>query len=365
MQRVLFSKDGIHYRDSGTGQIQAIFLPATANTHKFLDLTTVTDSTVKQRAQDITGTPIYRKEGEAVHVFGEMAPELLEKRQGVEVRLAQDFAPKNASVFYFLFGKDYVIHGVKHRNDNGEVSWGTSFIDVREKQLDKVIVSSISDRMLLGEDETICVAAHGSDSLIEDLQESLKMFDITVDKFNSLSVPRYIPPVYVHKDYSLIMLTIVIFAFLVTGGTTAYFIRNTVKLSVIEDEISRLQSEISKMQSNRKLGFIKTPKKILDMMEQPLKQQPSAIIHALGNSVKSMGDVDRIAFETLDNLAEKEGQIIADIEIVNAKSDMLVDQENMAKSVLVGQPWIRKIERPGKNKGRGTRLPLKVWVQVE
>jgi hypothetical protein len=367
MQVVLFSKNGIHYRDSGSGGIKAIFLPATSDIHKFLDLATVSDATVKQRVVDMVGTPLYRKEGEAVHVFGEIAPELLEKRQSVEIFLPQDFAPKNSSVFYFVFGKEYIVHGVKIRNDNGEVSWGTSVIDIREKVMDKVIVSSISDRMLLGEEETINVSVHGSDTTIEDLQKSLNIFGLTVDNFKSLSVPRYIPPVYHHKDYSLIMLTIVIFAFLVTGGTTAYFVRNTVKLNSIENEISELTSEISKMQSNRKLGFIKKPKKLLDIMKKPLKQQPSAIIHAVGSSIKGLGNLQSLEFKAVDNKAKKRGQIFAKVTLANVKSDLLVDQERIAKSMIITQPWIRKIERSSKGKSRkgSKELSLDLWVQVE
>lgn len=366
MQLILFSKKGINYRDSGSGAIKAIYLPSTTDVSKYVDLPAVSDSAVKQRNTEIKGTPLYRKEGEAVKVYGEIDPELLEKRQSVEVFVPQDFAPKNASVFYFIFGKEYIIHGVKTRNDNGEVSWGTSVIDVREKVLDKVIVSSLSDRMLLGEEENICVAVHGSDSMKDDLQKSLGMFDVSVDSFKSLSVPRYIPPVYAHKDFSLIMLTIVIFAFLVTGGTTAYFVRNTIKLNTIEDEISELTSEISKMQSNRKLGYIKQPKKILDMMEKPLKQQPSAIIHSIGSAINSLGTLSEISFKTIDNPGEKDGQIMSEVKLKNIKSTMLVDQERIAQASLATKPWIRKIERgKGKSGKGGATLSLKLWAQVE
>ena len=367
MQTILFSKKGIHYQDSGTGTIKAIFVPASIDTQKFLDITNPGDSSIKQRCPEIVGIPLYRKTGEAVHVYGEVANELLEKRQGVEIILPQDLAPKNCSVFYYVFGKDYIVHGVKKVNDNGETSWGTSLIDVKDKDLNKIIVSSASDRMLVGDEENICVASQGSDLVRENLQEALKVFDISVDKFSSLSVPNYIPPVYAHKDYSIVMLTIVIFSFLLMAGTTAYFVRNTVKLSSIEDEISGLRSEINKMQDSRKLGYIKNPKKILDRMKQPLKQQPSAVINAVAGSASNLGDLNSLSFSTVDNPGKKEGQIIADIKLDNIKSSMLVDQERLAAASIVGKPWVRKIELSGgkSSSGKGKSLPLKVWVQVE
>lgn len=367
MQTMVFSKDGIHYRDEGSGTVKAIFVPATTQKQKLMDLTSVNDATIRQRCEGINGKPLYRKEGEAIQVVGELPEELLEKRQGVEVHLPQDFAPKNASVFYFIFGKDYVIHGVKKRLDNGEVVWGTSLLDVRKKELNKVIISSISDRMLVGEEETICVAVHGSDAVMEDMQNALTTFDITVDKFSSLSVPKYIPTVYAHKDYSLVMLTMIIFTFLVMGGTTAYFVRNTVKLNTIDEEITELESEIKKLQDNRKLGYIKDPRKILDLMEDPMAQQPSAIIHAIGSSVRSLGTLADLSFKTLDNPVKKQGQIVADITLRDVSSELLVDQERIARSILPSRPWIRKIERADSSSRGGStgKLPLKIWVQVE
>lgn len=359
MSLILFSRQGIHFESKDKGDVNALFIPAREQMRTYTDIPQPSTSTVRDRYGQSAGTPLWRKGRDSVEVYGTIPSALSDRRQGVHVHLPQDFVPPEYDVFYFTFGDRWVIHGVKTRTDDGLEQWGVSKIDAENKDgVIDTVVTSVSDRMLEALPEKTLIAVHDDDALQNNLAHALKPLGLKAIAFSTLAQPKSLKPLYTHRDYSLLMLTFALFALLIVIGSVVFLMLNKLKLDNMHREIAQLEEQIRQQQANRPLGHIRNPNSILKAMAQRQDQKPSGVIHAAGKAASSFGELARIRYQPV---VEKKGKVPIIVELSEMENDLLLYQEEVAKSVLRDHPWVREIERiPGAGAGI-----LKMQVQVE
>lgn len=382
MNVVLFSRTGVHYADTRRGDSLALFVPAREQVRRFNDIPNVNPKSVRDRYGDVGQTPLWRMDGNSVVVYGLLPEALAERRYGLEVFLPDDFVPTGCSVFYFVFGEKWVIHGVRTVTDDGVEVWGISKIDAGEGSAVSEVVSSVSERLFSGLRENICIAAHGSDTVMEELRQALQPFNLDVVRFDSLSKGRDKDPLYTHRDYGLLMLIAAMMAFIIFGAAVAFTAKGLYDSQKVDSQIANLQEQIRRTQTSTRLGNIKNPKDILSFMSKPLKQRPSAILHSAGDVAAVFGSLVQLEMIGEDAggsgsrasrrqggaKASKAANSAASVMTVMAQlaateNALFLDQERVAQSALVSRPWVRNLQRePG---GTGTTITLRIGVQVE
>lgn len=361
MEVVLFSKSGIQFEAQGKGDIVALYVPIRSDVRNYSDIPNINRATVKERYGDLDLNPLYRVFSDVVTVYGTLPMELAERRQSIDAFLPQDYTPSHCDVFYYVFGERWLVHGKKEITDDGREVWGISMIDAEAQGMEKLLSGAISDRLFEGSSDTICVAAHCEQTLFQKYQDLLEPLGVNLVRFDSLSRHKETQALYSHRDYGLGMLVTGMLAFLVLAGSLAFLTVKSVQLQAAETDIDNLIKRIAQQEQSRVLGEISEPNKVLSQMKKPMIQQPSSILHATADVGAVFGTLEDVMFR-LDKNAISAETIEVNIKAKTSDAELLVDQEQVAKSALSTRPWIRSIERiPGGT----TSVDLKIMMQVK
>lgn len=364
MNLVLFSTNGIHYEEGVVGAIQALYVPRKARTQTFADIPNPDTSSVKERYGEAgQSAPLWRIEGPFVKVYGDIEPELVERRNSVEVYLPQDFVAENCQCFYQVFGDHWLVFGAREVSENGLGGWGVSVIDCSEEGVVDFVVSSVSERMLSGGGSGISVAVYNNDDLKAELGVALEPFSLKVQNFEPSKVAPGLKPLYSHRDYGVLMLTSTMFSIFLLIAAIVYAVLTFWEFKSVEKEVAHLDEEIRKIQHNKKLGHIRNPKEVLDFMESSFVQPPSAAIDAAARVGAQFGTVSEIVLSEKEiprNKAGKAGDsVIVHVKVVEDLG-LLLDQEQIAKALLNTYPWVMRIERGFEGGGINLKVEVKV-----
>lgn len=367
MNTLLFSTSGIHYEDGGTGAITAIYVPSRSRQQIFADIPSPDNASVKERYGEVTDAPpLWRVEGPFVHVYGDIDEDIVERRSGVEVYLPQDYMDSECQGFYQVFGNRWIVFGSKEHGEDGKTHWGVSIIDCEEVGVVDFIVASISERMLTGSASNITVSVHENEAVMADLAEALEPFDLTAVPFSSLKIQSGQEPLYIHRDYGVLMLTVAMFSFILLVSSIIYCALTYVALGKVGDDVALLDNEIRKIQRNKKLGHIRNPKEILNFMQSSFVQPPSSALDAAARAASEFGQVTKLEMHEADikrdHLGKPAGQVLVKINVAEDEG-LLLDQEQIARAVIERSPWVRSIERPVR--GGRVGMSLEIGVQVK
>ena len=371
MNVLFFSAPGIYYEDGGKGDVTAIYLPSKVREQRFTDLQNPNEQAVKLRYGDVHDpAPLWRTVGPYVYAYGSMLPEIVERRNAHKVYLPQDFVKPGTSAFYYVLGNRWVVHGVKTISEDGQETWGCSRIDGDDMGIVRGIVSSVSEHMLAGSDESIVVAVHANDAIKEDLQKALDPFGVEVINFDKLKPARAVKPLYIHRDYGLLMLILTIISFLTLIMTLIYLALGYFNLEQLKDDVAKKSDEIRIMKKSIKLGHIKDPDKILEFMQPPLKQLPSSVLHSAAEVGALFGEINNVSLGETGKRGSKKSRrrgarkknltVNVNVNVQEQQETLLVNQEHIASAALETRPWVRSIRRnPGKS---GTNLVVELQV---
>lgn len=377
---VLFSRQGLLFDDGNRGDTLAIFIPSREQVRRYADLHNPTTKAVKDSYGAADQMPIWRKEGDNVVVYGLLTEELFERRSGVEVFLPEDFAPIGTSALFYVFGDQWVVHGVRSVAENGVASWGSSKIDAKKAGgVVTALVEAISDRMLEGAVERILVAVHAEEDVYDNVRKALEPFKVDVVRFETLAKAVDKLPIYEHRDHGLLMLTTGVFSALMFTLALGYMAWGAFETSRVQAQVDAVKQELERLQADARLGKIQNPKEILTIISHPLKQRPSAILHAAGDVATVFGDLQVVEMATEDSSSTSNSRRRTNSKTASNKPDasvvmvsaivdpgldrsLLIDQERVALSAMESRPWIRYIEREGNS---NKTMSLRIGVQVE
>ncbi len=377
MNVILFSRNGVHHNDSYRQDAVAVYVPSKDQIRRFSDIPSINDKSVRDRYGDVGQMPLWRMEGNTVVVYGLLPEDLAERRHAVEIYLPEDFVPAGSSSFYYVFGDRWIVHGVRVISDEGVESWGVSRIDTEGQNIVEVMVGAVSERQVTGVRENVCIAVHNNENALQKLTESLAAFDLDVVKFDSLSVDKDKKPLYLHRDFGMALLVAAIFAMLVCIASVGYAFMMWNDVKALDERIAKIEAEIRKIETAKKLGNIKNASEVLKALAKPLTQRPSAIMHSAGDVATAFGILQKLDFDTAADrtntragrrapkrAAKAETTIKVTATVKNEAGDyLLVDQERVAKSALESRPWIRQIERTPSSGQSG--MTLRIGVQAE
>lgn len=377
MNVILFSRNGVHHNDSYRQDAVAVYVPSKDQIRRFSDIPTINDKSVRDRYGDVGQMPLWRMEGNTVIVYGLLPEDLAERRHAVEIYLPEDFVPTGSSSFYYVFGDRWIVHGVRVISDEGVESWGVSRIDTEGQNIVDMMVGAISERQVTGVRENVCIAVHNNENALQKLTENLAAFDLDVVKFDSLSVDKDKKPLYLHRDFGMTLLVAAIFAMLVCAASVGYAFMMWNDVKALDERIAKIEAEIRKIETAKKLGNIKNASEVLNALAKPLTQRPSAIMHSAGDVATAFGILQKLDFDTDADrtntragrrapkaAAKAETTIKVTATVTNEAGDyLLVDQERVAKSALESRPWIRQIERTPSSGQSG--MTLHIGVQAE
>lgn len=370
MNTIIFNKKGIQYEHGRRGETVVITIPAREQVQMFKDMSSNYGTNEVAERSGLTGQiPLWRDvEGRCV-VYGTLPEDISQRRQAIRVWLAQDFAPRDCEAFYYIFNNDCIVHGVKDIDDERREDWR---VMVLKGDAVTLVTNAISERMLDGSGSSqVCVAVHDNLGLYESLKQSLKPLSVEPVPFSTLK-PMVAKPLYKHSDYTLLMLTFTFFAGMVLAATIAYWMVNMMHIQRLDGQIADVQQQIRNIQINKSLGHIREPELLLNEMQKAFAQQPSAIIDAGARFGAEFGKLSEVGFTATRSDANQSqvpgvavlgaGEYLMSIKTSSVSNKLLVDQENLARSLVKGLPWIRKVENVG---GEGESLQLKVTIQGE
>ena len=377
MNILVFSRNGIHFADRKRGEVRAIYVPSREQVRRFTDIGNINSKSVKERYGDVGQTPLWRQDGGAAVVYGLLLQELSERRHAIEVFLPEDYVPEGCSVFYFIFGDRWIIHGVRSVSDDGVASWGSSRLDAGERGVVETLVGAISERVVEGVRENICVAVHHNAELQAELAQALEPLGQEVVRFDTLSIPRDRAPLYVHRDHGLLFIVMAMVSLLLFAGAAAYAFSSFMDLRDLNQVNAGLEAQIHSTKDNRRLGNVRNPNLVLDFMSKPLKQKPSSIIDAAARAAGTFGQLKRVEFETSKVTTKRvqkkddKGNLVWTNEAVlpvqtvveGAQNYLLVDQERIAKTAVHEKPWVRYMER--QRSGALNTMAIEVGVAIE
>lgn len=356
MRAILTSRKGLHYESAKRGEATVLYIPGQDDPRVYRDLEGKSQKEIAERYGATGKKPLIRPSHGEVHIYGILNDDIAARRHGVKVYLPQDFAPKGTHAFYYLLGKKHIVHGVRIVDDSGEERWGNSLITLQGGDPIKIVTSAISERMLDGDADGICIAVDDNLEVYEGLKDALKPFKINVTPFASLNVGPKITPLYRHKDNNLIMLLAAFLMMLICSAAGFFWWVNQQRVDQLNQKINRVRQEISNIQGNEKLGHIVRPNDFLDAMKQPIKRPPSGFMNAGSYAAKEFGSLQDVTVQlnstTPNNGFEDPLSINSDrhsivtmfASVTTEQAMLLVDQEILARSVTASRPWLRKIE---------------------
>lgn len=354
MNILLYSDDQILYQDSPKGAICSILVPRYSRIKKYGDVTSPTDNTVKLRHGDADDSPaMWRQDGPYVTVYGNISNDIDEMRNSIQMYLPQDFVGEDVGAFYFVFSDRLIVHGVKSITDDGHQVWGTSLIGDKEDQALDVIISSLSERMLEGNDEKNIVAVHNDEEMRESFAEALKAFEQDVIAFKDLGSPgKKVKPLFERRDKSFLMLTVSLLAFMGMVASIFLWTTTSIDLGNKKEEEGRLQDDIMRMQRGKKLGYITNPKDVLNFMNSTLPLPPSTLVHNVGYVGAQFGELESIELGSNRRSKKRRGSrdsknvFEVKAQVLLPADSLLVEQKRIAQSAVDTNPWIKYIEKP-------------------
>ena len=370
---IIFSSAGVKHVDKAKGDAIALYVPARDKIRTFNDIGTINTKSVKERYGGAEQTPLWRKKGSSVTVFGLLPRTLQERRNTLNVYLVQDLAPDGCSVFYFVISEKLIVHGVRIIKDDGSAEWGISVLDTRGREAQQILLESLSERFASGAKENIAVAIH-HDKLFKSIAETIKPFSIEPLRFSELSPPKTLEPVYTHRDHGLIYVVLAMVSGLLLLAAAYYNVTSYMALRELNDDIASLERQIQQNKSEQKLGNIKNPDAVLNAMDKPFAQRPSAMIYAAGEAASTLGKLTSLELaknqiknktevtQTDSGGTERQNISVLPMSVVveNAGSPLLMRQESKAQRTLNDRPWIRKIERTGNQTDQEMELTITV-----
>ena len=173
------------------------------------------------------------------------------------------------------------------------------------------------------------------------------------------------------------MLSTVVFAGLLVLLAIGYFLFSMYELKQAETKVAAIQAELSRLQSDTRLGNLVNPKEVLNALGKPLKQRPSAIVHAVAEVAATFGNLEAVELSQEDtssrSASRRQGpklsatmpgtlEVLATVK-VDGTPGLLVDQERVALAAFESRPWVRYIQREGGN--NSDTLKLRIGVQIE
>lgn len=368
----LLSSTGIHIPLNEKGDAVGMFVPSQTATRRFTDIQNPSKGTVKARLSlEGAEQPLWRMfDDRSVEYYGSVAEEITERRASVSIYLPKDFLPEGYNVFYYVFNDRWVVYGERLISDEGAVDWVYSKFDTVDEDLTDFLVGVISDRLVKGVREKICVATHNCVETQSALQESLSPFDIETVEFSSLKLDK-VKPIYQHKDFGILMLFGFFCGFVLMVATIGFYAKSYFELSAVQDDIAQIQAEIAQMQSEMVLGHIEDPDDVLNRVKQPKLVKPSSLLHETGEIAAMFGTLDSMTIfygPPFDmgaglriGLDERRREVITTARVEQSEAEMLVDQENVAKAIVTTKEYVREIMRVN---SEDTKLNLSVKMQI-
>lgn len=347
MHLIVFSRFGIHYESADSGSAHAIYIPSNDQTRTLGDVEH-NAAAINERL-GYKNPPLWREERGQVVVYGQIPEDLKERRHSLNAYLPQDFVPEDCTAFYFVFGEKWLVHGVKSANDANELDWGVSRMEITgDETPEETITKIVSEQLLESGEGRVVIAIEGSANLEAKLNESLKAYGLNVVPFGALTPEKSVQPIYKHSDGSLIMFTLGFFAILVVCAICYYWYSNVLQVKKSEGQIRQVTREISSIQVNERIGNIRQPERVLELMKKPMRLEPSKVLHAAAEVGAEFGTVRSVSYGVASDVVGKPDSdqiVMTKIELENFNNELLVDQETLAKKVIDDHPWVRVIER--------------------
>jgi len=361
MPLTIISRRNITYRESGRGEMTVLLVPGRDQIQVVKDLAGLGSSQVSANKEGATvkGAAQPRKQVQLSRVYigrrfiyGTLPQEINDLRQPVKIWLAEDFAPVQSQAFFYIISNTVVIHGVREQDDEGFHVWRTAQLPIDATDPLLSIINAISDYALANPTDSLTVAVLNKLDLYEKLQQGLSTYNISPVPFSKLKPPPNLKPLYRHRDYTVLYLTLAFFGFIGLLACIVYAFLTYLSLGKLEDEVANIQRRIDEIKLNQNVGLITDPQAVLQAMTRSINQQPSAIVDAAGSVAAHLGDLDSITAVFTpgqDNGGKplEPGQINVITKIANLNQELLLMQERVAKNALENRPWVREIRRIG------------------
>lgn len=373
MNYLVFSKIGVIIPPHGKGDVSAMAVPAGDKVSTYRDLEGKSDGEIAERYGTAGKKIMWRLSRGMVTVFGNVPDEVHQLRQAVKVYLPEDFAGSDDTAFFYVLSPQWLVHGNRTTDDEGQASWRTTMLRVREGQTPVAMVMSAVSGLMLAGGQKVLVAVDEpavGRTIVDELKTALATIDNVPVPFSALRGNLKAKPLYRHGDFSVLLYALVMVAVLTLGGMVTLWLLNKLEISRMNGEMDAVRNRIQAIQINKSLGHIRDPQPILDTMATPTNQQPSAILDAATQVSAQFGKIQRaeveLAASTLNSNAPAPipGQQPTDMEVRvlldQAVDTLLIEQENRAKSLLEARPWIRLIE----NIGTASQPRLRFVVQI-
>ncbi|MDD9912131.1 MAG: hypothetical protein OXQ96_03670 [Alphaproteobacteria bacterium] len=377
MSTLMFSSQGVHYEGGVRGSIIAIYVAGAGQIRAFPDLQGSNAKEISERYGSGGKKTLWRMERGQVVAYGVLPVELAERRESVSVYLPEQILPSTCTIFYFVFGNSWLVHGVKIINDDGQVEWGVSRLAISGKNAADVVVNALSEKMLDAGEDNYCIAVTQNDQTLSELKEKLQPFDQEAIRLESLKPVRTEPPIYKHQNHGLVMIIIALLAFMVVITSGGWWLIQTMELNEKQKQVEQIRRLINQIQLNERIGYIRNPKVILARMDKSLVQAPSTILNAGAQLGAKFGKLEEVVFEPESgqsssgnyaapvSSANKPAKLVRmDIRLSQIENEFLIDQENLAKALLEEQPWVRDIKSYNKSQ-RDAGARLEVVMRIE
>lgn len=368
----IFSRRGIHVRQ-GRGEITALFIPSHDQIAVYRD-TSMTTADVAQRSGSGNSIPLWREVVGNTVFYGTLPTELTQARNALRVWLASDFAPTDAEAFFFLFENRWLVHGVRETDDEGRQNWRTTVLNHEPETIFQVVADNTADLMLSGTIRNITVAVDGDLNAYSQLRELLAPLQLSPVPFSILKPAPRARLLYRHRDFTLAMMISVFFLVFAVGVTATWWVLNSMRLATLQSQVEGVRQQIAGIQISDNLGQVQDPDQMLDAMKPPFVQQPSAIIDAAARIGAAMGKLKDVTFQIKSEADPDSGADSASadtssdirmltVSVESMRQKLLVNQEQLARTMLPQLPWVRKISSiGGQGEDGGT---LRVMLQID
>ncbi|PIZ30663.1 MAG: hypothetical protein COY40_04100 [Alphaproteobacteria bacterium CG_4_10_14_0_8_um_filter_53_9] len=320
--------------------------------------------------------PLWRYTNGEVVLFGTLVKSLSERVQGAKVWLAEDYTDKEDTVFYYVLGGRHIVHGVKEQGDEAHVDdWRVTILKAENDEgVARLIKSSLNDQLMLSEHCHPQIAVHNNVPLLEKLNAELEDVGQKAVPFSALKPRLGLRPLYAQRNNSLLLITLFFIMFMGMMGAVVYALLGYMQVRQVEGDIRDLRGQISRIEINKHIGYIREPQQVLEEIKTKLDQQPSAVIDAGARLGALFGELNRVVFrlpgaeDTRANNAAsseglEEGQYKVSVFLSSADQEMLTAQETMAKKLVEHMPWVRvlkNVSTPG-----NSQVEFDVVMQAE
>ncbi len=371
----LISSTGVHVPLPEKGDAIGMFVPSKNVTRHYNDIQNPSRSAVKSRVGlEGVDQPLWRVfEDRSVEFYGTVNEAVTERRSSVSVYLPKDFLPEGYSVFYYIFDDRWVVHGERVLSDEGVGSWTYTKFDTNGENLSDFLINTISDRLVKGVRERICVASSNCPESESVLKEELAHFDVEVVPFSSLKIAK-VKPVYQHRDFGFFMLLGFLCGFILMIATVGLYAKSHFELSSVKDDVANIRAQIQQMQSQMVLGHIIDPDQVLNKIQQEKIIKPSTLIHETGTVSAMFGDLKEVKIsylpangrsnEIVPGILGRKGrrEVLTISKVSTRRKQMLVDQERVAESILRSKDYISQITRKSSD-DKDVELAIKMQIK--